>query len=255
MKGGKTAPRSDPPSASPPVALHAAACTEDTPAPGLKVLQPKRGYRWGVEVYALAGFALGIGAPDGECPPACAVDLGSGSGIVAFLLASAGWRVRGWERDPGWVQLARASLARSPAARGRVSFREADVRTARGAPADLVVTNPPWFRPDAGPTSPEAHRAAARTMLAGDVEDFLRAGLRLAPRVCVVTRRERLEELRPKPLHPKGAFVARTAWISAGVGLAELRRGEGTPNPVAENLDLTAIYARFRGVGATGRVG
>ncbi len=212
----------------------------ESPAPGLAVFQPQRGYRWGVEVYALVGFALGIGTPSPMMVPARVLELGAGSGIVSLLLASQGCRVRGWERDPEWVALARRSLRRSPAARGRVRFSVRDVRSPGNAAADLVVTNPPWFDPRAGPISPDVRKASARTMLHGTVDEFVAVGLAAAPRVCVVTRAERLAVLCLDDAH-----VARRAWLpGGGVGVVELRRGAGTT--VEEALDLPAIYAALR---------
>ena len=213
--------------------------TEDQPAPGLRVLQPRRGYRWGVEVYALAAFALGIGGPE-PMPAATAIELGSGSGVVSLLLASLGLRVRGWERDPAWVALARAS-ARHSRFPGSARFAVRDVRApTRAGPADVVVCNPPWFPPAAGPISPDARKAAARTMLHGTVQDFVEAGLRSAPRVCVVSRPERVGALRLS-----GAHLARLASLpGAAVALAEVRQGEGTTRHEAFNVP--AAYAAFR---------
>ena len=58
--------------------------TREAPAEGLVCWQPKVGYRYGVEAYALASFAVGPGVGEGMT----ALDLGAGSGIVA--LANAG---------------------------------------------------------------------------------------------------------------------------------------------------------------------
>ncbi len=217
------------------------ALTEETPAPGLRILQPKRGYRWGVEVYALAGFALGIGAPAPVIRPKSAIELGTGSGVVAFLLGREGVAVRAWDRDPAWIDLARVSLSRSPAATGAVRLSVRDVRDlGRVGGADVVVCNPPWFDPAEGPMAPDPRRAEARSMLHGTVQDFVDAALPLAPRVCLVTRAERINELR----FP-GAYIARRSWFpTGGVGLVELRPGEGTT--VEEPLDLEAIYGELR---------
>jgi tRNA1(Val) A37 N6-methylase TrmN6 len=200
--------------------------TRETPAPGLVVWQPKRGYRFGVEVYALAAFALGGGVP------ATAIDLGCGSGVVGLLLAWHGVRVTGVDREPRWTALARRSAAESgvPAA-----FVDADVRAWDGARADLVVCNPPWFPPDE-PRSPDPWKAASRSMIHGDVRAFAEAGLRLAPRVCLVTRRERERDLVGLPL-------ARRARLGEEVVLLELRAGAAAV--MDEPLDLPAAYALF----------
>ncbi len=111
------------------------------------------------------------------------------------------------------------------------------VRPSR-APVDLVVCNPPWFEPAAGPVSPDRRRAAARTMLGASVADFVDAGLLLAPRVCIVTRVER-QAMLDRP----GAHLARWARLGRKVILAEVRRGPGAG--AEETLDLAAAYARF----------
>ena len=149
--------------------------------------------------------------------------------------------MRAWDRDPAWIDLARVSLSRSPAATGAVRLSVRDVRDlGRVGGADVVVCNPPWFDPAEGPMAPDPRRAEARSMLHGTVQDFVDAALPLAPRVCLVTRAERINELR----FP-GAYIARRSWFpTGGVGLVELRPGEGTT--VEEPLDLEAIYGELR---------
>jgi SAM-dependent methyltransferase len=225
------------------------ALTRETPAAGVVVWQPRRGYRYGVEVYALAAFALAGGVPE------TAIDLGCGSGVIALLLASRGVRVRAVDRDPRWLALARRNAAESKLA---VTVEGGDVRAYAGPPADLVVTNPPWFPADE-PVSPDVWKAASRSMLHGGVGDFVAAGLRLAPRVCVVTRVERAGDLvaggrgslaaggNPVARGPGEVasvwHVARRARLGARVLLAEVRAGEGPT--VDEPLDLAAVYAAF----------
>lgn len=199
--------------------------TRETPAPGLVVWQPKRGYRFGVEVYALAAFALAGG------PARTALDFGCGSGVVGLLLAWRGLSVRAVEREPRWVAVARRNAAESGLA---VQVEEADVRTWTGPPADVVVTNPPWF-PAGEPVSPDPWRAVSRSMLHGNVGDFVAAGLRHAPRVCLVTRVERERDVR--------GWVARRARLGSDVVFLEIRPGEG--DTIEETLDLPAIYADF----------
>lgn len=153
--------------------------TREAPAEGLVCWQPKVGYRYGVEAYALASFAVGPGVGEGMT----ALDLGAGSGIVALLLASRGLRVTAVERDERW----RLALARSVAESGvAVEVRFGDVRELDLPGVDLVVANPPWYDPARGPVAPDDHKAHARSTLHGTAADFVRAGLRVAPRVCVV---------------------------------------------------------------------
>lgn len=198
--------------------------TRETPAPGLVAWQPRRGHRFGVEVYLLADFAL-RGGESGR-----AVDLGTGSGILALLLAWAGLRVTAVERDPRWLALARRSFADSAR---RVELVEADVRGWSGDPVDLAVTNPPWFDPATGPIPEDDWRAVSRATLHGGPADFVRAGLRHAPRVCLVG-----------PALPRvdGAHLSRRA-AHGRVQLGEYQPG---PGPTAvEPLDVAAAYRRF----------
>ncbi len=215
------------------------ALTCETPAPGLRVYQPRRGYRFGVEVYALADFAL-RGGPCGT-----AVDLGCGSGVVALLLASVGLRVQAVDREPRWIELADRSARASGV---EVDVRLADVRSFDGGGVDVAVTNPPWFDPSCGPLAPDPWRAASRAMLHGGIADFARAGLRVAPRVCIVTRPERLPDL----VAIVGARASRRERLGGSVALVELVHAEGAPDAraldpdarVAE-IDTRAAYARF----------
>lgn len=207
--------------------------TRDTPAPGVVVWQPRRGYRYGVEVYALAAFALGGGAVRS------AVDLGCGSGVVGLLLASRGIAVRAIEREPRWVALARRNAEESGLA---LAVEEADVRglaaagTGAGEPVDLAVSNPPWFPADQ-PRAPDAWKAASRSMLHGGVAAFAEAGLRLAPRVCLVVRREREADVAGV------GGIARRAALGERIVLLELRAGACETRH--EILDLPAAYGLF----------
>jgi len=141
--------------------------------------QPRRGYRYGVEAYALASFAL----RSSEHPAATAIDLGAGSGIVALLLASRGVRVTAVERDLRWAEALTRSVAESAV---EVQVVWADARAVSLPHVDLVVANPPWYDPSRGSVAPDDHKAHARSTLHGAPADFVRAGLRVAPRVCIV---------------------------------------------------------------------
>ncbi len=164
--------------------------TRETPAEGLVCWQPRRGYRYGVEAYALASFAID-GMPGAEADPGGArrrvmhsvLDLGAGSGIVSILLASRGARVVAVELDERWRPGLERSIRESAL---EIPVLWGDVRALDLPGVDMVVCNPPWFRPESGPLSPDDHKAHARTALQGGPAEFIRAGLRAAPRVCLV---------------------------------------------------------------------
>lgn len=213
---------------TPPVTLPPlpdVAYSRERPAPGLVVLQPARGYRYGVEVYLLASLAL-------EGAPRTALELGGGSGVVALLLAWCGVDVTIVERDPRWVAVARHNVAASGLV-DRVRVVEADARTWRGDPVDVVVSNPPWFRPAAGPTSPDDWKAASRSMLHGTPSEFAAVALDHGPRACFVG---------PEPPEAAGAWRAHHR-RHGRIHLVELRHGAGEPQVTA--VDLDAVYGRW----------
>jgi ribosomal protein L11 methyltransferase len=77
---------------------------------------------------------------DGSAP-ACAVDLGTGSGILAIALARLGVaHVLAIDEDPDAIAAATANAARNEVS-ARVECRAADAATLDAAPAPLVVAN------------------------------------------------------------------------------------------------------------------
>lgn len=209
--------------------------TRDTPAEGVVCWQPRRGHRWGVEAYAFAAFVL-----EGASQGARMADLGAGSGILGLLLARAGMAVEAFERDARWMPLLRRSVAESALG---VTVHEADVRTLAGPRRfDVALANPPWFRADQ-PVSPDRWRAHARTMLHGDTRAFAEAGFRIAPRVCVLTRDERLADLH-------GWSIVRWRTMPGALAMVELAE-DGAPCDGPSACDVQAAYARFgRAAGA-----
>jgi SAM-dependent methyltransferase len=75
-----------------------------------------------------------------------AVDVGTGTGVLAFVLARRGASVVATDVEPRAVACARENAARLGLA-ASVDVRLADLFP--GEPADLVVSNPPWLPADA----------------------------------------------------------------------------------------------------------
>lgn len=71
-----------------------------------------------------------------------AVDVGTGTGVLAFLLARRGATVVATDVEPRAIACARENAERLGLA-ASVDFRLADLFP--GEPADLVVSNPPWL--------------------------------------------------------------------------------------------------------------
>jgi methylase of polypeptide subunit release factors len=77
-----------------------------------------------------------------------ALDVGTGTGVLAFVLARAGGRVVATDVEPRAVACARENAARLGLA-DRVEIVEADLFPEAALPFDLVVSNPPWLPADA----------------------------------------------------------------------------------------------------------
>lgn len=171
--------------------------TEDRLLGGAVRLRQRRGgHRAGTDAVLLAGLCE---AREG----AHVVDLGSASGAVGLMLAARlpGLRVTLVERDADEAALARENAALNGWA-DRITVHCLDVFSPSGGwpivePADLVVTNPPFF--DAGAdirVSPNARRAAAHVMEGGGLSDWLAAAARfLKPRgrLALIHRADALE--------------------------------------------------------------
>jgi tRNA1Val (adenine37-N6)-methyltransferase len=135
----------------------------------VRLVQPRKGYRFGIDAVLLARFAA-------ERPAARALDLGCGCGAVSLcLLALGGAReALGIDLQEPMVDRARRA-ARWNGLEGRARFEVADMRgrdrTIAPQSFDLVVANPPYRPASAGRTSPDPASALARHELAGSLAD------------------------------------------------------------------------------------
>ena len=206
---------------------------------GLRMIQPRKGYRFSMDPFLLCGFA-GFGRER------LVYDLGCGNGVIPLLVAarSTAERIVGVERQVQMVARARRSVALNNL-EDRVTIVEGDLREiSRANPArqaDLVLANPPFRIARNGRVSQDEERAAARHELAGGLEVFLEAGyslLRDGGRFCLVFLAERLVDLltlmRRFDLEPKRLrMVHHTPGEAARMVLVEGAR-KGRPGLVAE---------------------
>ncbi|WP_341503175.1 methyltransferase [Gallaecimonas sp. GXIMD4217] len=113
-------------------------------------------------------------------PPAqgAILDVGTGSGLVALMLAqrAPGCRVDAVELDGAAASQARANFDDSPFA-GRLAVHQGAIQDFEGGPYRLLVSNPPFFHP--GQQLACEKRAAARHFLALPPADFAKAAQRL----------------------------------------------------------------------------
>lgn len=149
----------------------------------LMLLQPKAGYRAGLDAVLLAATV-----PDGATD---IVDLGAGVGTVGLSAVArvAGARVLLAEREPELVGLAAQNIARNDLAcrAGVVAVDiEADAAAdfaALGLIADRfdhVLANPPFHTEGDGHVPPDRLKARSHVMAAGGVERWTRVMARLA---------------------------------------------------------------------------
>jgi len=167
-----------------------------------------------MDPFLLSAWALEGGAP------AQVLDLGTGSGIMALLLARLGLPVQGYDLRLEWIRLARRSAAESGL---DVAFHFADIRELAPADADLALLNPPYLELGRGEPSPDPWKAAARFELNGDLVQLVAAAARLTRRLCLVIRADRADQaLRAVEL--AGLHPSRSCLLDDALFLLEGRR-------------------------------
>jgi len=208
------------------------AITDDTFLNGhLTVNQPRDGYRFSIDAVLLADF---VQCKDGQM----IIDLGTGCGIIALMLAI---------RHPG-VQLVgveiQDELARTAAANVHANRLEDRIRILHQDIKELhiqqvpdlvhqVVCNPPYRRVKSGRLNPDRRKAGARHEIFARLADFVDAAarmLQLSGRLSCIYPAERLTDLidhlrqanlEPKRLrlvHSKREEGARLVLITAAKG-------------------------------------
>ncbi len=141
----------------------------------VQLFQRRDGYRFSVDPILLAAF---VGKPRGAT-----VDLGTGSGILALLMARRGAKkVLAIEAQPGLAGLARRNVALNRLD-DRVQVFEGDFRHLGAAvPAEsfsTAVANPPYVARGAGNLNPKDEKALARHEVSCSLPELARAARRL----------------------------------------------------------------------------
>jgi tRNA1(Val) A37 N6-methylase TrmN6 len=155
-------------------------CTDDAFLGGaLQVLQPKDGYRAGIDAVLLAA-AVPARAGLSEH----VLDIGSGAGVVGLAVARriGDVRVTMIERDAAQVELGRANIIRNNLLE-RVRIFEGDLRQPLSELGNAdsqiglfhhVAANPPFHVEGKGTVSRSTMKVAANEMPAGNLELWLR---------------------------------------------------------------------------------
>lgn len=185
----------------------------------IKVIQ-NEGLGYGVDSVLLAAFAAGETGARPIAKGAKALDLGSGSGIVGFIVCHkiADTKLVGIEKRATAVARAQEA-ARLNGMTERISFVQADVKELltdndiidiANAGFNAVVSNPPYFRQDAAIPNAEDDKYVARHETTATIYDFGRVMSRALDKggdCYIVHRPDRLvdifEAMRSNGIEPK----------------------------------------------------
>ena len=163
---------------------------------GYRIIQNEKLFCFGMDAVLLSGFAT---VKEDEC----ALDLGTGTGIIPILLAAKtkGKHFTGLEISETSADMARRSAELNDLSQ-RLDIVRGDIKEAGEmfAPAsfDVITSNPPYMIGQHGLVNPDIEKAAARHEILCTFDDVARAAARLlrtGGRFYLVHRPFRLAEL------------------------------------------------------------
>jgi tRNA1Val (adenine37-N6)-methyltransferase len=162
---------------------------------GLKLIQARQGYRFSLDAVLLAHFP--------ELNRVERVfDLGTGSGVIPLLLTvrSPHLHITGVELQPDLVDRARRSVQLN-GLEDRIEIVAADIRSIDknmpGGSAELVLSNPPFWKQGQGQVSRRVEQAIARHELCLQLEQLVEMGaylLAAGGSMAIIQPVQRLEE-------------------------------------------------------------
>lgn len=174
----------------------------------LQVKQHRSGYRFSIDAVLIAAHA-------GPRPGDTVLDLGTGCGIIAMMLAyrNPKIKVHGIEIQPKLAELAALNVAENGMSK-QISIHCMDMKGMQlkmiSGPADLIVSNPPFRKAEAGRINPNRQRAVARHEIKITLYDIVQTAHRLlhvAGRLVTVYPAERLTDvltqMRAAEIEPK----------------------------------------------------
>ncbi len=174
---------------------------------GIKIIQKVGGYRYSIDAFLLADFALKyLGGKIAE--------LGSGSGIIAHILATKAEieEIVAIEVQEEFYKRAERSQRINPATAPKIQLVHADIKSLRYPPNsfDGIVCNPPYREVGSGRINPGSEKAIARHEIKITLQDILKTSrklLRNMGKLCMIYPAERLvdliHQLRANSLEPK----------------------------------------------------
>jgi tRNA1(Val) A37 N6-methylase TrmN6 len=200
-----------PDSAAPPL-------TEDTLlGGGVRLFQPRRGYRAGVDAVLLAAAV-----PDKAGPRVLELGCGVGAATLCLARREPDWTVTGLEVQPEMAGLARRNVEANDCG-DRVAILDGDLlRPPAGLKAggfDGVMMNPPYQEADHGPLPPHAGRATAHVEGEAVLADWIGTGLRLLKtrgRLVLIHRADRMAEIMTALEGRAGGIEVLPLWPGGG---------------------------------------
>ncbi|QER42453.1 methyltransferase [Thermodesulfobacterium sp. TA1] len=141
----------------------------------LKVYQPKKGYRFGIDALLLGHFLR-------LKPEEKALEVGAGSGIVSLMAALKYPKAKLWalEVDPVFVSCLKKNLQENQL-KNPVFLVKGDILKSpfKQERFDVVFSNPPYFKVGCGRQSPDPLKNLAKREIGLSLKNFLKNVARL----------------------------------------------------------------------------
>lgn len=162
----------------------------------IKIFQKEKGYRFSLDVLLIAHF---VHLKRGDH----IVDLGTGSGVIAMIMAGRREcsKVIGVDIQEEFVDMAKRSVECNNL-QEKVDIRMGDIRTIEtlfdGNSFDVSIFNPPYRKLKSGRINPSNQKSIARHEIKGTLHDFLRAAayvLKKSGRAYIIYPATRMVEL------------------------------------------------------------
>lgn len=163
---------------------------------GLRIVQPLKGYRFSIDAVLLAHFADLSGVNR-------AVDLGTGNGVLPLLLSQLDEKIRivGLEIQAAMVDRANRSI-RINNLQDRIGVMQADIRKLGeilpGGSAELVLSNPPFWKKGEGQINRNSEAAIARHEMELTLEELVAGAAHILSshgKMALIHRASRLDEI------------------------------------------------------------
>ena len=182
---------------------------DDLQYKGLKIIQNKKGFCFGIDSVLISDFAKGISNSS------TVIDIGTGTGIIALLLLAKTdcKKIYGIEVQEEVAQMARRSVKLNNM-KDKIEILNINIKNVFSIleknKYDVIVTNPPYKKLDTGLTSIDKRQLISRHEIECTLEDIIENSNKLLKDLGVfymVHRAERLVDimclLRKHKLEPK----------------------------------------------------